>query len=333
MRNVPHYLQQGGSFPTEVVCHRCIRTHGCGESPAVVGPLSEVAVPHGTSTRDAPGERMLRSMRQRGQNPALIIDALLRARVVSRRPRWLAHRSKIPCVGLIALLILVGACDSRTPPTSSDGEASIEKTSSELPTQPAVSPPPASYPEDLPIPQLKQKLACGKGSSRKACAIVDEFATAQRFTGKTPSGESRWLGRARIVESGNERTEYMVLYVHTVPTARVGANSLPLMLGMSLLPRDARHDAARVFGTLSRSRHRANRNEPIMRLVETYVPKTERGLVSTKGASVQTIEQVSEDASYLRQPELKKLLLIKPALGMDAKPGDGTYAEFWQTAW
>jgi hypothetical protein len=163
---------------------------------------------------------------------------------------------------------------------------------------------------------------------------VTEFARAGRFTGDTPSGDSRWFGQAYVVDKGSERAEYVSLVSRRVPTARVGANDLPLMLSMAPIPEDRQIEAAKLWRTMSQgSRHRASKKNLASRYVESYVPTGERGAINTTGPSVEWIVEVSEDIAYMRQPELKKLLLVRPARGGNAEPSDGTYAVLWQAVW
>jgi hypothetical protein len=84
---------------------------------------------------------------------------------------------------------------------------------------------------------------------------------------------------------------------------------------------------------MSGSRHRGNRKNLVFKFLDAYQPKGEQSVISTTGMSVQIISGLSEDIGYLRQPELKRLLMVRPARGRDAAPGDGMFAEFWQAVW
>ena len=81
------------------------------------------------------------------------------------------------------------------------------------------------------------------------------------------------------------------------------------------------------------SRHRGSKKNLACRYVESYAPTGERGAINTTGSSVQLITEVSEDVTYLRQPSLKKLLLVRVSRAREAEPGDGVYAELWQAVW
>lgn len=259
-------------------------------------------------------------------------SAQRRAPCPFERSLWPGRAEAVGVVLLLAVLPILSSCESKPNASSSV----LPETSDEAPNTSELAdsaPAPMPHPVDLDLGALEKNLSCGRGSVKAACDVVEQFVKASHFDGKTPSGESRWLGRAQVVEGGKARTEYWALYLHTVPTARVGAGALPLMVGMAPIPTRAHSHASRVFGTLSRGKHRAKSSDPILRMLEEFQPKDERALVQTTGVSAQTIEAVSEDVAFLRQPELKKLLVIRPALGGAANAGDGIYMEFWQTTW
>lgn len=190
-----------------------------------------------------------------------------------------------------------------------------------------------SLPADLNVSAITKQLGCSSGKTKLACAVCDEFGKADRFTGKTPSGEGRWFGRAYIVEKGRERTEYRVLLTRALPTARVGKYSLPLGITIAPLAPELGSEAGRLWTKMSGPRHRGNRKNLVFKYLEGLEPKGEKGAINTAGMSVQLIAEPTEDIGYLRQPTLKKLLLIMPARAMNAAPGDGIYAEFWQAVW
>jgi hypothetical protein len=204
--------------------------------------------------------------------------------------------------------------------------ASLTSTASALPESP-------SYPADLDVNRLLKQLHCTERDTKHACAVCNEFGKAERFTGKTPSGEGRWFGRATVIENGKERREYRLLLARTLPTARVGKFSLPLGISIAPVPPDLEMEAGRLWTRMSGSRHRGNRKNLVFKQLEALEPKGEQGAINTLGMSVQLIAEPTADIGYLRQPSLKKLLLVMPARGLNAAPGDGTYAEFWQAVW
>lgn len=242
-------------------------------------------------------------------------------------------RQNAGCCILGALLLLFGCRDKATP-GSAAASGSAAPRPSEVETAATLTPPiPKSYPADLNVSEVARNLNCAKRQTKKACEVWEEFGKAERFTGKTPSGEGRWFGRAYVVEKRKERTEHWILLSRIVPTARVGANSLPLGISIAPIPPELEMEAGRLWTRMSGRRHRGNRKNLAFRYLEAFEPKGEKGAINTTGMSVQLIGELSEDIAYLRQPSLKKLLLVQPARGLNAEPGDGTYAEFWQAVW
>ena len=235
---------------------------------------------------------------------------------------------------LVGLGVLLGACHEKTRTTADAAavpSAAVSSASAAVASAPL--PGPTEPPKDLDLKQLRTRLGCASGDRKKACAVVTEFADAGRFTGKSPAGESRWFGRAYRVEHRKETAEYLVLVARVAPTAQVCNGCLPLMISTSPLPIERWREGKSLFSKLSGSRHRANRKNLAMRFVDAYQPKDEWGAIGTQGASVQLVVGVGEDVAYLRQPSLKRLLLVRPARSLEAEAGDGLYAELWQTSW
>lgn len=235
----------------------------------------------------------------------------------------------------LSVVLLSAAChtDSATPPPTTTSSA--VPTANSSPASNPSSTAPLSFPTDLNEAELSRQLDCKSGRVKNACGVWEEFrkATNQRFTGKSPSGESRWFGKAHIVHQGVERTEYMLLVSRPVPTMQTCQSCLAYMLTTAPLPPELTSESVALFRRMSGSRHRGNRKNLAFRYVESYVPQNARGVINTNSVSVQLIAGPSEDVGYLRQPELKKLLLVQKARSLDASPGDGTYGEFWQAIW
>ncbi len=237
---------------------------------------------------------------------------------------------------IFGLFSLVVACQNRTTPQGAAASASAKPSAA--PSEPAMVLPdnanvPKSYPPDINLGEVTRKLDCAKGTAKQACSVLKEFEQGERFTGKSPSGESRWFGKAYVVDKGVERMEYLLLVARQVPTARVGASSLPLGISMGSFPIEVQVEAATLFRKLSQGRHRAGPRNLAFKHLEAFVPKDDNGAINTTGSSVQLTGKLGEDIGYLRQPELKKLLLVRPSLANDSSPGDGTYAELWQAIW
>jgi hypothetical protein len=234
----------------------------------------------------------------------------------------------------LSLLLLQVACrnESAAPHPASSSTAVLVASG---PGASTTTPVPQSFPVDLNETELTGKLDCKSGKVKNACGVWEEFrkATNQRFTGKSPSGESRWFGKAYVVDKGIERTEYTLLVSRPVPTMQVCPSCLAYVIATAPIPDELTQEAVALWRRMSSSRHRGNQKNLSFKFLESYVPKGEQGAINTSGMSVQLIAGPSEEIGYLRQPELKKLLLVRRDRGLDATPGDGTYAEFWQAIW
>jgi len=234
---------------------------------------------------------------------------------------------------LLVLMLLAGACEHKAPTPAPPPSAQPSEEPSPPPA-PAVTGPP-SYPAELNPKSLEPGLDCRSPVHKNACRIWKEFSSSEggRFTGKSPSGENRWFGRGYVVAKGEEHMDYLALTVRPVPTMRVGPSSLPLMVGLGALPPELEREGDALWRRMSGPRHRGNQKNLAWKFLERFAPKHEQGAINTTGTSVQLIAAPGDDIGYLRQPELKRLLLIRPSRALDAKSGDGTYAEFWQATW
>lgn len=198
------------------------------------------------------------------------------------------------------------------------------------------APPPRvarAVPADVDVTKLQQALRCGP-KPKGACGVLEAFAQAGRFVLDAPSGEGRWFGRAYVVQKKTEKFEYVTVLGKKLPTARVGPGELPVSIGMDPIPERLIPFADELWGGLERSNgRRAKRKNPAFGYLHEYAPKAARGTLPTQGTSVETIGEIGEDTSYLRQESLKKVLLVRPASAGDAAPGDGLYATLWMAVW
>jgi hypothetical protein len=236
---------------------------------------------------------------------------------------------------LVPLLVLLVGCQDKTAAPGAAGSASAATEPTEAAPVPPAPPAPKSYPSDLNAAEVTRKLDCKSGKFESACTVWEEFqkATTDRFTGKAPSGESRWFGKIYQVDNGKETTSFAVLVCRPVPTMRVGQSSLPFMISVAPLPPELTQESVKLWRRMSGSRHRGNQKNQSFKYLEAYQPKDEQGVINTTGSSVQLITAPTEDVGYLRQVGLKRLLLVRPSRGLHAAPGDGLYAEFWQAIW
>jgi hypothetical protein len=215
----------------------------------------------------------------------------------------------------------------------------------ESPSRPAVSaapsaapPPPVPLPQpiaqaaspDIDVAQLQKQLGCSAtGIAKQSCRVLSEFAEARRFTGATPSGDGRWFGNAYVVDKKKEKTDLLIFAARRVGTSQIGPNDLPIRVAMGTIPDDKRDHGLKLASALSRSDVVGKTNQALP-YVKAFAATSDRGVVPTSGASVRLI---SDETVYVREAAGQKVLLIRPASGTGAAPGDGTYAELWLASW
>lgn len=239
-----------------------------------------------------------------------------------------------PLLSFVALVALASlgsvACRAKPAPGAAPSASVAAPAASEPPTAPTRAAQPA--PEDLDLATARAELGCenkGKAKGRESCRILEEFASAERWEAKMPSGEGRWFGHAFVVTKGVETREFLLVRARRVPTAQVGPSDLPLMFGTGGLPEDRNEHAEKLIRALKDGGTGKKTNLARMYLAD-FKPKEELGVIATKGASVQLI---SEEDTFVRRAGVKKLILVKLAGGVDAEKGDGVYAEVWSVSW
>jgi hypothetical protein len=231
---------------------------------------------------------------------------------------------------VIGLVGIVSACDKpSSTPAPADSASASEPGPTEAPPQP-----PRAAPPDVNVGKLRNLLKCPAAKGTGACGVLEEFNQASRWILDVPSGEGRWFGKAFVVEKGDEKFQYVTLLAKRLPTAKVGPGELPLSLGMDPIPERLLPFAEELWSGLDRSNgRRAKRKNPAFGYLAEYEPRAARGAMNTTGTSVQSIGEIGEDTSYLRQAGLKKIFLVRPATGAQADTGDGTYAVLWMAVW
>ncbi len=193
---------------------------------------------------------------------------------------------------------------------------------------PLLPPTPAVAPKDLDVQALESDLGCDKSRHPQSCRILREFAHAQPFTARTPSGEGRWIGPAITVQDGTEATRHLVLWCKSVPTSQVGPGDLPVKAGYELIPAGLKLQSEKLMRALTRAADPPESN-PAYQFAHGFVPKEPRTLAITAGPSVHI---TSEQPAYLRFSPPRRVYLVSPA-GAAATSGDGVYAELWLGDW
>jgi hypothetical protein len=191
----------------------------------------------------------------------------------------------------------------------------------------ATAEPPA--PADLDVTALERDLRCSKTGPKQVCRILKEFAAAQRYTAKTPSGEGRWVGQAFTVEKGVEKEREIILWAKTVPTSQVGPGDLPIKVGFDFFPDDLKSHAEKLVRALTHGEPPSPKNQAFP-YVQSFVPSKQRVIVNTAGQSVHV---TAEESIYIRAKPPRSVYIVNPANTAGAAAGDGLYAELWLAVW
>jgi hypothetical protein len=225
--------------------------------------------------------------------------------------------SIVPLAALIA-----SGCDKPVAPgPAREGGLVAPSATAVVPTAPAPAPP------DIDVSPIQKQLKCGGLQHKEACRVLDEFAAAQRWQVRMPSGEGRWVGRAFPVAKGADTTELILLSARMVPTNTIGPGDLPMRVGTGPMPEDKRVTATKLVNALSRSDTVPRTNAALV-FAKTWLTGRECSVVGTTGPSVRL---VSEYETYIREAPAQKLVFIQLRGG--APPGDGVYAEVWPINW
>ncbi len=238
-------------------------------------------------------------------------------------------------LAMIGLASMLNACEDKSKSTApvASAAASAEQTDA-TPAEPTPSPP------DLDLAELRSKLGCtvqkgkkpqkgGKGS----CQVLEGFASAGTWDGKTPSGVGKYIGRGYQVLKGVETEVMLVLRAKTVPTAEVGPGEMPIKVDFDPLPEEHELHGHKLVAALASGGVAGKRNQTLP-YVEAYEPKKKQwGAVTTKGPSVQLFGELDDDNIFVRKEGSKKLYFLRVAQGRTVTDGDGTYAEFYLAAW
>jgi hypothetical protein len=233
---------------------------------------------------------------------------------------------------LAGVALAVGACEKQATESAPSGSASAATpTTPEAAPDAAQKPPaPTRSPRDMDVAELQQKLGCKQRRVKGACEVLAAFAKAERWDGKTPSGDGRWIGRFYTVEQGEETAELRAIRAHQVPLAKVGPHELPLMVGTAEIPDRFLPFVKKMAARVERGR-KARRRSHAYKFMADFKPEQEWGAINTEGVSVLLL--FTDQPVYLRKRERKELFWVSPAERGSAKPGDGTYAKLWMVVW
>ena len=251
-------------------------------------------------------------------------NAHMRALVHVENRRSGPMSAVIPFVCSTLLVVACGCDKSDKKPSRSAAapSASIEP----LPSVAAPAPP---APQDIDVGALEKELNCQKTGPKQACRILKEFASAQRFTAHTPSGEGRWVGHSFTVDKGVESERQLIFWSKSVPTSQVGPGDLPVKVGFDFFPDELKAHAEKLVRTLGRGDPPSPKNQAFP-YAKVYVPTKQRVIVNTAGPSVHV---TAEESIYIRAKQLRFVYIVNPSTSRESATGDGLYAELWLADW
>jgi len=252
-------------------------------------------------------------------NNALMIDRNVWIAACTKLMRWPAA-----LVGPLVAMQLA-SCDKPQEKKNTNAAAA-----SAVPEPlPSVAPPAPPAPTDMDVAALERDLNCNKAGPKQACRILKDFATSQRYTAKTPSGEGRWVGQSYTVTKGAEKERELILWAKTVPTSQVGPGDLPIKVGYDSFPDELKPHAEKLVRALMHGDQPSPMNQAFP-YVKTFVPSKQRVIVNTSGQSVHV---TAEESIYIRAKAPRSVFIVNPSTSRDASPGDGMYAELWLAVW
>lgn len=228
-------------------------------------------------------------------------------------------------------LSLLAACDKAADGNGASNTKASAPSSAQAPEpQPSAAPPPV--PDDLKVAALQKALKCNAESKNLACRVLNTFASScTPWNAVSPSGDSRFLGRAEIVEGAKVSEQIVILRSRRVPSVEVGPGQLPTKIALTDLPKEegaAFDQAERAIRAFDRGDvpQRAN---PTLEYIKKRADWPEEHAAKT--VSGQVLANIGGGAFVCQGPKQKLMVVKLPSAA--SVSGDGLYAEMWATSW
>jgi hypothetical protein len=159
--------------------------------------------------------------------------------------------------------------------------------------------------------------------------VLAGFASAGPFTSALPSGEGRFLGELHQVVGGQDSRELIAVWVRRVPLAQVGRGEEALRFALGPVPPDLSKPAEKFVRALARG-DVGGRANPARDWAEGFTSQNDWGVAKTAGPS---LSRIGSTPTYVRQKDGRKLYIVEPSTAVDARAGDGRYAELFPVSW
>ena len=230
---------------------------------------------------------------------------------------------------LALVLFGLAACDPPSAGVGAPASATVASSAAAPPPTAKVEAPPS--PDDLPVAELQQHLACGGGSKTGPCAVLAAFAApCTAWNATSPSGDARWMGRGHEVENGKVTEKVTLLRLRRVPAEEVGPGQIPAKLGIAeLLPDDPAHRAAQQAIRAFERNDVAGKTNAGLEHVKQRADWSEAFATHTRSRQVYAL---AHGGTFVCQGQGQRLLLVQRA-GSRTSKGDGLYAELWPVTW
>lgn len=221
----------------------------------------------------------------------------------------------------------LSACNEQTSAPAAQSSAAPTAQAA-APTATAEATPP---PDDLDVKALQKQLVCPADPKGGPCAILAAIASCKAWSGSTPSGDGRWIGRGHRVEDGKTTEEFTILRARRVPSNDVGPGQLPVKIGVA--------DIAKAEGAAYEQADRAikafskhdipSRGNAAVGFLERKDQWPEGFAMRTVGGQVYA---QLEGGVFVCEGPKQQLIVVQRASTRGGK-ADGVYAEVWPTTW
>ena len=186
-------------------------------------------------------------------------------------------------------------------------------------------------PDDLDVASLQKALKCAATAKEGACGILAKYATCTKWSGESPSGDARYVGRGTTVEGAKSTESVVVLRAKRAPMSEVGPGQLTMKFGFGEIVKDdgsAFDQAAQTIRSFKRGDTPGKSNTTIEYL-KKRADWTEAFANKTVGGQVYAIMKAG---TYLCQGARQSVLMVQKAATRSAS-ADGVYAELWPATW
>lgn len=223
--------------------------------------------------------------------------------------------------------------------SSSDAKGSATAAASAPASPPSETATAAPKPaDDLDIAPLVARHKCPPpaktlavvGNLSRPCWVLGRFASAKAWTGVSPGGEGRFLGRYFTVKDGKTDERYAVLRTRTIPTNEAGAGRVPARIAITPIASD--DPGASSFEKAIAAFERGDvpaKGAPAIDLVKSFTTFTDLSAMPTRSGQVVVL---GDEHMFVALGSSQAIYLVAPR-PTGGTTGDGIYAVFYPISW